>query len=489
MLYQIEIKKILKMRKRGKSVDDIAKETGHSKTTVTKYLKQPIKQYAQRNWRTRQNPFDEVKEEIKEMFRVNPTLEGTSLLEYLIEKHPGKFIEGHLRSLQRYLKILRAEIGPDKEVIFPQEHKPGETSSSDFTHMNSLNITIEGEKFDHLFYHFTLTYSNWEWGKICFSESLESLRSGLRECLIRAGGVTKEHLTDSLTAAVHNIHPKGEFKDRYAEILSAFGMNGRRTQPRCPNENGDNEQRHYRFKRALDQALMLRGSRNFQSIKEYEQFLHKLLHKLNSTRQEKVDEETKALLPLPEVVIPEYTMERPRVSSCCTIRIRNCSYSVPSRLIGEEVEARVYDDRIEVWYAQKQVLNTPRLRGQNKNTIDYRHIIGSLRRKPGAFKNYRYRESLYPTTTFKLSYENVIQADSLRGHKVYLEILEMAALNGQEKVEKVLSYLLKNKDVLQLEEIKALVEKEEAPDICDVHVAQPDLNEYDKAFGLGGCAC
>lgn len=119
MLYQIEIKKILKMRKRGKSVDDIAKETGHSKTTVTKYLKQPIKQYAQRNWRTRQNPFDEVKEEIKEMFRVNPTLEGTSLLEHLIEKHPGKFIEGHLRSLQRYLKILRAEIGPDKEVIFP----------------------------------------------------------------------------------------------------------------------------------------------------------------------------------------------------------------------------------------------------------------------------------------------------------------------------------------------------------------------------------
>lgn len=489
MLYRTDITKIFKMRKKGKSLDNIAKETGHSKSTVSKYLQRPARPANQRNWSTRQNPFEEVKEKIKEMFRINPTLEGTSLLQHLIEEYPGKFTEGHLRSLQRYLKVLRAEIGPEKEVIFPQEHRPGETSSSDFTHMNSLNITIEGEKFDHLFYHFTLTYSNWEWGRICFSESLESLRSGLRECLMRAGGVTREHLTDSLAAAVHNIHSAGDFKDRYAEILSAFGMQGRRTQPRCPNENGDNEQRHYRFKKALDQALMLRGSRNFLSIKEYEQFLHKLLHKLNSSRQQKVDEETKALRPLPEVVIPEYTIERPRVTSCSTIRIRNCSYSVPSRLIGEEVEARVYDNRIEVWYAQKQVLETTRLRGQNKHSIDYRHIISSLRRKPGAFQKYRYRESLYPTSTFKLTYECLLQVDPLRAHKIYLEILEMAALNGQERVEKVLSHLLKGKDILQLEEVKKLVEKEEAPNICDVHVQMPDLNEYDTAFGLGGSAC
>lgn len=477
------------MRKKGKTIADIAEELKHSKVTVIKYLNHPIPQPFKRDWTTRHNPFEAVREQIEDMFRINPTLEATTILDYLIEKYPDQFQKSHLRTLQRFLKRLRAEIGPPKEVIFTQEHFPGELSSSDFTHMNDLKITIEGQRFDHLLYHFVLTYSNWEWGRICFSESLESLRSGLKECLLRLGGVPQYHLTDNLTAAVHNFHQPGTFKNRYQEILDTFEMKGRTIQPNSPHENGDCEQRHYRLKKTIDQALMLRNSRNFATVGEYETFLHKLFYKLNATRREKVEEETKVLKPLPDLPATDYTLERVKVSSCSTIRIRSCSYSVPSRLIGEEVEARVYDTKIEVWYAQKPLLTMGRLRGEHKHSIDYRHIIESLKRKPGAFKNYRYRESLFPTTNFKFAYENLSQNNSLHATKVYLEILEMAALNGQDRVDKGLLILLKKECCINLEELKEIVYQEKAPDIQDVQVILPDLKTYEEALGLGGFAC
>ncbi|MEI6243209.1 MAG: IS21 family transposase [Chlamydiota bacterium] len=474
------------MRKKGKTIADIAQEIGRSKDSVIKYLKQPAQQSPQRNWTTRQNPFEELRNEIDEMFRIHPSLEAKALLDFLIERYPNKLQKGHLRSLQRYLKRLRAEKGPSKEVMFAQEHFPGELSSSDFTTMNSLKVTLGNQPFDHLMYHFVLTYSNWEWGRICFSESLESLRSGIKECLLRLGGSTKYHLTDNLTAAVNNFHNAGTFKARYQEILEAFGMKGRHTQPSSPNENGDIEQRHYRFKKALDQALMLRGSRNFSNQSEYEAFLHKFFYKLNATRQEKVDEESKALKTLPDMPFVDYSIEKVRVSSCSTIRIRNCAYSVPSRLIGEEVEVRIYDNKIEVWYAQKHLLSTERLRGNNKHQIDYRHIIGSLKRKPGAFINYRYRDSLFPTTTFKFAYENLSQNDPLHATKIYLEILEMSVQNGLERVQQSLAFLLKQEGAIKLEDLKALVGQEKIPDITDVQVFLPDLKTLDEAFGLRG---
>ena len=477
------------MRRKNKNIEEIAREGRHSKSTVVKYLKRPNAPPSNRDWTTRKNPFEEIDGEIESMFRINPGIEAKALFEHLQEKYPGKFQDGQLRSLQRRLKRFRAEIGPAKPVTFTQEHSPGELSSSDFTNMNSLEITIAGEPFDHLLYHFVLTYSNWEWGRICFSESLESLRAGLRECLLRAGGTTKEHLTDNLTAAVHNIRAPGTFKDRYQEILNAFGLKGRTIQPGCPQENGDIEQRHYRLKKAIEQSLLLRGSRNFENRGAYEAFLHKIFYKLNRNRQEKVDEESCTLKPLPEFLVPDYSAESARVSSCSTIRVRSCSYSVPSRLIGEEVALRIYDDKIEVWYAQKLLQSMERLRGQNKHKIDYRHIIESLKRKPGAFANYRYRDCLYPTSNFKLTYEHLQRHFPQRATKAYIEVLSIAAQVGESRVERTLSYLLKGEEVFTFEQIQELVTKGEAPDRTEIAIAMPKLEEYDQTFGLGGSAC
>lgn len=490
MLQKSSIRKILKMRRQGKNIATISEDMGHARNTVSKYVKSPLSERIPRNWVTRSSPFEEFKGEIEEMFRVNPTLEALSLLEFFMEKYPGRLNSNHLRSLQRHLKRLRALIGAPKEVMFSQEHKPGELSASDFTNMNNLKVTIGGGEFPHLLYHFVLSYSNWEWGRICFSESLESLRSGLKECLFRLGGVTKEHLTDNLSAAVHNICNPGSFKDRYQEILNSFGIKGRHTQPRCPNENGDIEQRHYRFKRAAEQALLLRGSRNFLTRKDYEAFLHRIFQKLNELRKDKVEEEVQTLRPLPSVLVADYTLESSKVSSCSTIRVKACSYSVPSRLIGEEVEVRIYDDIIEVWYAQKQILTTERLRGENKSRIDYRHLIESLKRKPGAFKGYRYRDSLYPSSIFKLTYEYFLKTAPLQSTKIYLEILDMAAKNGQDRVERVLTHLFQEKEDVSLEEIQQQVlHYEQVRDVKDVNIEMPDLSGYDEIFGLRGIVC
>src|SRR5262249_39778386 len=162
--------------------------------------------------------------------------------------------------------------GPAKEVFFAQVHHPGRLGASDFTHCEELRVTIAGSPFPHLIYHFVLTYSNWETGTVCFSESLESLSEGLQNALWQLGGVPEVHRTDRLTAAVQpGAHPD-VFKRRYQALLRHYGLRGQAIQAGKGNENGDVEQRHHRFKTALDQALLLRGSRDFDSRDRYATF-------------------------------------------------------------------------------------------------------------------------------------------------------------------------------------------------------------------------
>ena len=113
-----------------------------------------------------------------------------------------------------------------------------------------------------------------------------------------------------------------------------------------------------------------------------------------------------------------------------------------SRLIGEWVEARLYAERVEVWYAQKQLEQLPRLRGRGKHRIDYRHVIDWLVRKPGAFADYRYRADLFPSSRFRLAYDLLREQQPLRAAKEYLGILQLAARQTESGVEAVLERLL-----------------------------------------------
>lgn len=120
-------------------------------------------------------------------------MEAKTLFDDLQRKDPGRFQDGQLRTLQRRIKAWRALEGPESEVYFSQEHKPGNFCQSDFTHLSTLEITITGQPFPHMIYHFVLTYSNWETGTICFSENFESLSEGLQNALWELGGVPKRH--------------------------------------------------------------------------------------------------------------------------------------------------------------------------------------------------------------------------------------------------------------------------------------------------------
>jgi hypothetical protein len=434
--------------------------------------------------RTRPDPFVDVWDEVQEMFRENSGLEAKTVFEYLQRQYPGRFQDGQLRTLQRRVKGWRATEGPAKEVFFAQQHPPGRLGASDFTHMEELGVTIQGQSFPHLIYHFVLTYSNWEAGTVCFSESFESLSEGLQNALWALGKVPQRHRTDRLSTAVNNMSDPAEFTDRYKGLMLYYGLDSERTQAGHGNENGDVEQRHHRFKRAVAQELMLRGSADFSSVDEYRRFLEAMFERVNAGRRQRLAEEMAVMKELPEGRMESARRERVKVDSGSLIYVDRNVYSVPSRLIGEQVEARLYMDQVEVWYGQKKVEQMPRLRGRRKHRVDYRHIIDWLVRKPGAFEHYRYRDELFPTSRFRMTFDLLQeQLGRSQGSKEYLKILELAAKDSEVRVDAALRVQLETGDVqISAKGIDAMLGTDHGMAVRDVQVAAVDLSLFDQLF-------
>jgi hypothetical protein len=466
-----------------KSLATAASKAGMDEKTARKYrdlgrLPSPLKK--ERTWRTRKDPFQEVWYELREMLELNPKLQAKTLFQYLQREYPGKFQDGQIRTFQQKVKTWRALEGPPKEVYFPQVHYPGRLCQSDFTSMSSLGITIQGQPFPHMIYHFVLTYSNWETGTICFSECFESLSEGLQNALWKLGGVPKMHQSDRLSAAVNNQCDAEEFTASYTALLNHYRIEGRKIQADCANENGDVEQRHHRFKIAVEQSLLLRGSKDFISHQEYRKFLNKLFHQLNAGRQERFDEELKVLGRLPVRRLDDYKRLTVRVRASSTIRVHNNVYSVNSRLIGEQVIVHLYSDHLEIWYAQKKVETHTRLRGEGKYSVNYRHIIDWLVRKPGAFENYLYKASLFPSHYFRMAYDVLVETRPHKASREYLEILYLAARESESGVEDALRFLFDKDRKISPQEVEAILKSsEKISRITDVEIQDIDLNVYD----------
>ena len=268
MVTDCQVRLLMKELIKGKTLESSAAKAGMSEKTARKYRdgkRLPSELRTPHTWKTHKDSFELVWPDVIELLEINPGLEAKDLFAWLRREHPNCFVDGQLRTFQRRMKRWRALEGPAQEVVFPQVHEPGWLGQSDFTYMNSLDVMIAGAPFPHMIYHFVLTYSNWEAGTICFSESFESLADGLQNALWELGGIPKVHQTDSLSVAVKNLGSLEEFTERYKALLAHCKMQGHRGQPGKGQENGDVEQRHHRFKRALDQQLMLRGSRDFES--------------------------------------------------------------------------------------------------------------------------------------------------------------------------------------------------------------------------------
>jgi len=462
-----------------------AAKAGMSEKTARKYLQSqelPSEQGARvRRYRTRSDPFDEVWPEVEKLLKATPGLRAVTIFEYLQRTVPGRFQDGQLRTLQRRIKAWRATAGPAREVFFPQKHTPGEMCQSDFTHMSKLGVTIAGEAFRHMVYHFVLPYSNWETGTICFSESFESLSEGLQNALWELGGVPKVHRTDRLTTAVHKTDHPEEFTRRYRGFLDHYRLEGRKIQAGEPHENGDVEQSHYRFKDAVDQALMLRGSHDFTDFSSYREFLRGVFAQRNAGRQDRLAEELAVLRPLPRRRLETRQKLTVRVSKSSTIRVAKNVYSVHSRLVGERVTVIMSAQALEIWYAQRKVDQFPRLRGDGKHRIEYRHVIDSLIRKPGAFENYRYRDDLFPSTNFRMAHDLLKAVSPGRASKQYLKLLALAADFGEGRVEELLRIHLAERGNVDPDALKVILEHGEClPAPMEIAVGAPSLNDYDR---------
>jgi hypothetical protein len=467
------------------SLQVAADKVGMNRETARRYRqigKLPSEVRPDHDWRTRADAFVEVWSWVSEQLSVNPGLEAKTLLEALQRAYPGRFADGQLRTLQRQVKRWRGLEGPAKEVFFAQVHHPGRLGASDFSHMTKLGVTIGGRSFEHLIYHFVLTYSNWEAFTICYSESFESLSEGLQNALWELGGVPQRHRTDCLSAAVANTSDLDEFTERYQGLLKHYGLLAEKTNPNSGNENGDVEQRHHRFKRAVDQALMLRGSRDFADVGAYEQFLQALTKQLNCGRQSRFAEELKVLRGLPPVRLEAVKRLVARVDCGSLIHVDRNAYSVNSRLIGQKVEVRLYVGHLEVWYAQKKVEELPRLRGRNRHRVNYRHVIDWLVRKSGAFGDYRYQADLFPSSLFRVAYDQLKSQCASSADKQYLKILELAAKENESLVENAIGHLCESPwRPMSFETVEALVlcgQKLSAP--TAVRVDEVDLSAYDQ---------
>jgi len=487
-----QVKELFSSMSSGKALYQSAARADMSENTARKYVRvgaYPSTIRCEHGWRTRRDPFESVWEEVQGLLRDSPGLEAKTVLEWLCRERPGEFTMGQLRTLQRRFRQWRAEYGEGREAFFPQEHKPGLLGASDFTNMNGLRVSIQGVHFEHLLYHFVLTWSNWEDATICFTETYESLHTGLQNALWRLGGSPARHRTDCLSSAVNNLSDPREFTQRYEALLHHYGMEPSRTNPNSGNENGDAEQSHHRLKRAIDQALMLRGSRDFASRDEYWRFVREVLQRQNQARGQRIPQELSSLRALPARRLLDYSvLPRVRVSPSSTIRVRKNTYSVHSRLIGYHVNVRLYAEQLEVYVGGSCVERLPRLRGSDGASINYRHIIDWLVRKPGAFAAYRYRWSLFPSSYFRIAYDRLREWCRPEADREYLKILHCAAQESETLVNEALRRLLDEGQLPRVKQVAALVEwlTQRSSLKPHVEVAAVDLRGYDELLGAAG---
>ncbi len=393
-----------------------------------------------RQWRTRPDPLADVWEaELLPLLQTSPHLSAVTLLDELQRRHPGEYGPSALRTLQRRLRHWRATHGRERTVFFAQEHPPGRQGLSDFTDAGDLGVTIAGMPFPHRLYQFALAHSGWRSADVVDGgESFQALSAGLQRALWRLGGAPEEHRTDSLSAAFKNLSDleRREWTSRYAALCAHYGMRPSRNNPGESHENGSIESRHGSLKTALRQALLLRGSSDFDDRPAYEAFIDIVVQRMNARVEKRLAVERAALRPLPARRTAEFDELPARVSKYGIFTVKGEQYSAPSRLIGHRLSVRTYADRVECFLSGQHVFACPRAvrrTGQrHARQIDYRHLVENLKRKPGAFARWVFRDDVFPRTIYRQTWESLsAQLPERQACKTIVGLLALAA-DGHE---------------------------------------------------------
>lgn len=491
MITQQQYKRLMSEYEKSHSLSHSAMKADVDRQTARKYIqagKSPDELQSPHTWRTRLDPLKAIWPQAQSMLDAAPELEAKTLFEYFLARSDSGLQETHLRTFQRRVRHWRATRGPDKEVFFAQHRQPGQLMQLDWTHAKELKVTTGGEVLDHLFCHCVLPYSDWQWATRCISESFLSLVAGFQAAVKQLGKCPAHLGTDNSSAATHEVEampgrPRAYNSD-YLELCTHYDLRPVTINVGCPHEHGDVEAQNRHLKRRIEQHLILRGSREFGSVEEYDQFVLGILHRANAARQQRLSEELAVMRPLPGSALAEYREYAPLVSSQSLIRVNKHAYSVPSRLIGHTLRVQQHEALLKVYLGGEHLFDLPRLRGNSGAAVDFRHVIDPLLRKPGAFVHYRHRQALYPSTTFRAAYDRLVADHGERpGVIEYLQLLKLAAEQTVEAVEPLLQERL-----AQAGKWRALQVREQiAPSprtIVSLTELTPALEDYDRLIEL-----
>ena len=434
--------------------------------------------------------------EIVPMLQATPGLRPFAVFEEMLRRHP-ELSAGIRRTLERRVRGWQALHGPEREVIFRQEHPPGRQGLSDFTDASDLGVTIAGVPLAHRLYHFRLAFSGWQHAEVVLGgESFTALATGLQNALWFLGGVPAEHRSDSLSAAFRNIEDETacDQTQRYEAFCAHYGMQPTRNNRGVAHENGSIEAPHAHLKLALEQALLLRSTRDFDELASYRRFVDEIIGRANAGRRRAIEVERAALQPLPPRRTTDHDEALVTVTRSGGFLLRRVFYTVPSRLIGHRLRVRLYDDRLECLLGSTLVVTLPRgrpVQGQTNRTVhvvDYHHVIHALRRKPGALVNLVYRDQLFPRDAYRQAWDALSAAHPARiACRVMVRLLELAHDRACEadlavELERILA-------TGALPELDALGQQFAATVAAmpDVTVTLPSVSSYDALLTAGTC--
>ena len=476
----------------GKPRETAAAMAGMTAKTARKWEvgQLPSSSKRERTWRTRVDPIGDLwdREIVPSLLAEDGhRLQATSLVEHLKSRPEPVDLGGHLRTLQRRVRDWRATNGPGREVYFPQLHPLGREAQMDFTHGEELRVTIRGQLYRHLIFELLLSCSGGRFTEVFHGETFEALTKGLQDGFWSFGGLTELGRSDNLSAASYDHKGQRKPTRRFQGVLDHLGMGYTRIRPGKSNENGVVEKGHDVLKTALDQALILRGSRDFSSEEEYAAFLQSVTDRLNARVAVAFAKEREHLRPLPACRVPDYSEVEAVVRKWSTVRAGGNTYMVSSRLIGHTVTVRQHPEVLEVLYRGEVVESMPRLHGKDLHHVDYRCVIESLVRKPGAFARYAYREQMFPTREFRSAYEALKRFRGDRADKEYLQILHLAARTMESEVQVALELLVAQGKPFDCGDVSELVSprKRTRPESLVARI-EPDLEQYNDLLS-GEC--
>ncbi len=390
--------------------------------------------------RRRPDPLAEIWDaEAVPILKAAPGIRAIAVFDEIRRRHPD-LNPNVRRTLERRMRTWHAVSGPEQDVIFRQEHEPGRLGMSGFTDTGELSITVAGVLLDHRLYHFRLAFSGFEHAHVVLGgESFVALAEGLQNALWALGGVPGEHRSDSLSAAYRNLDKAAQedLTGRYKDLMHYYGMTPTRNNPGVAHENGSIESSHGHLKRALKDALLLRGSSGFEDLDGYRSFVDGTVGRRNAHNRKRIELERTVLIPLPKRRTADYEEKIVTVTSSGGFILRRVFYTAPSRLIGHRLRVRLYDGRLECFLGSTPVMTVRRGRPvsdqKGGHAADYRHVIHALRKKPMALNNLVYRDQLFPHAAYRKAFDTLCVSDGeRRACKVAAELLALAHERGCE---------------------------------------------------------